>query len=353
MNQSQRYFFIALFLVILYWVGYLYKPFLTQIFIAILLSLATSNFYIKLHRRYHNRIINATILTAVLAILFFAPIAYALNSLASMVNNFDKSMVDNIVSMKDSITLPAYLDFAKAELENFLSSIDAQEITKNILDYSTMILKNSAGFIRDMFMILVFYFFVNYYGKELSNYIKDILPFDRNSPFFDESANVMSIVFYSILITALFEGTLFAIIAISYGYDGLLFGILYGFASLIPIIGGAVMWIPISLYEYSNGNVLGAIIIATYSIVMISIIADTFIKPIIIDYVNDYVIKTPAKINSILIFFSIIAGLTTFGFWGMIIGPAITTFFISFVKIYKLLLEEESYPKPIMKNGLD
>jgi predicted PurR-regulated permease PerM len=42
-----------------------------------------------------------------------------------------------------------------------------------------------------------------------------------------------------------------------------------------------------------------------------------------------------------MIFFAIVAGLTTFGFWGMIIGPAITTFFISFLKIYKVLLDED------------
>ncbi len=151
----------------------------------------------------------------------------------------------------------------------------------------------------------------------------------------------MSIVFYSILITAILEGALFAIIAMMYGQDGLLFGILYGFASLIPIVGGALMWVPLALYEYANGNTVAAIVISVYSIVIISIVADTFIKPIIIEYVNDVMIKTPTKINALIIFFAILAGLTTFGFWGMIIGPAITTFFISFLKIYKVLMEED------------
>jgi predicted PurR-regulated permease PerM len=339
--MSQRYFFIGLFLFVLYWVGYLYKPFITPIFIAILLSLATSNLHVSLSRCCKNRAVKATILTFVLALLFFAPIAYALNSLGVIVNNFDKSTVDKIVSLKNSFSIPEYFDFARPQIESFLGSIDSQEITKKILEFSTKILKNSAGFVKDMFMILVFYFFANFYGKELSNFIREILPFDRNSPFFDESANVMSIVFYSILITAILEGALFAIIAMFYGYDGLLFGILYGFASLIPIVGGALLWVPLSLYEYSNGNIVAAFVIAGYSIIVISFIADTIIKPIIIEYVNDVVIKTPTKINSILIFFAIFAGLTTFGFWGMIIGPAITTFFISFLKIYKLLMEEE------------
>jgi predicted PurR-regulated permease PerM len=339
--MSQRYFFIALFLFVLYWVGYLYKPFLTPIFIAILLSLATSNLHVALRKCCKNRAAKATILTLVLAVLFFAPIAYALNSLGTAVNNFDQTTVDKIVDIKNSFSIPEYFDFVRPQIEGFLESINSQDITKKILEFSTNILKNSAGFVKDMFMILIFYFFANYYGKELSNFIREILPFDRNSAFFEESANVMSIVFYSILITAILEGALFAIIAMVYGYDGLLFGILYGFSSLIPIVGGALMWIPLALYEYANGNTVSAIVISVYSIVVISIIADTIIKPIIIDYVNDVMIKTPTKINALLIFFAILAGLTTFGFWGMIIGPAITTFFISFLKIYKVLMEED------------
>ena len=339
--MSQRYFFIGLFVFVLYWVGYLYQPFITPIFIAILLSLATSNLHVILSRCCQNRAAKATILTFVLAILFFAPIAYALNALGSAVNNFDKTTVDKMVDIKNSFAIPEYFDFAKPQIEGFLESINSGDITKKILEFSTNILKNSAGFVKDMFMILIFYFFVNFYGKELGNFIREILPFDKNSVLFEESTNVMSIVFYSILITAILEGALFAIIAMMYGHDGLLYGILYGFASLIPIVGGALMWLPLALYEYSQGNTVAAIVIGVYSIVVISFIADTIIKPIIIDYVNDVMIKTPTKINALLIFFAILAGLTTFGFWGMIIGPAITTFFISFLKIYKVLMDED------------
>ncbi len=340
--MNQKYFFIALFLFVLYWVAYLYKPFLTPIFIAVLLSLATSNLHTALnkYKYFRHEFTKSIILTLALAILFFAPIAYALNSIGMFVNDMDKTTVDKIVSIKKDFVLPEYLNFVKPQIDGFLESVNSAEIIKKILDISTIILKNSAGFIKDMFMILVFYFFVNYYGKKLSCYIRQVLPFDKNSTFFQESTNNMSIVLYSILITAIFEGALFSIIAITYGYDGLLFGILYGFASLVPIIGGALMWIPLALYEYSNGNTVGAFVIVIYSIVVISIIADTFIKPIIIEYVNDYLIKTPVKVNALLIFFSILAGLTTFGFWGMIIGPAITTFFISFLKMYKTLIDQ-------------
>jgi len=340
MNKSG--FLFGLFLVVLYFVWYLYKPFLMPIAIASLLAIATSSLYLYFNKKYKSPMIKAIILTIILGVIFFAPIVYALNSLASFVNNFDTTVIEKIVKVKNQLILPEYLGFAKPYIKNFLENINVATISSSVFKYATLILKGSANFVKDMVIILVFYFFVNLYAKQLVAYLKDVLPFDKNSLFFIEISSVMNIVFYSTLITAIFEGALFAIIAMIYGYNGLLFGILYGFASLIPVVGGLLLWLPIALYQYSTGDSFGAFVIAGYSIIVISFIADTLIKPLIIDYVNEKAIETPANISPLVIFFAMLAGLTTFGFWGVIIGPAITTFFISFLKIYHKVLHEES-----------
>ena len=96
------------------------------------------------------------------------------------------------------------------------------------------------------------------------------------------------------------------------------------------------MWLPFMIYEFSIGDTTNAIFIAVYSIVVISIIADTFIKPLIIKGINKKVLNdSKTQMNELVIFFSIIAGLTTFGFWGMILGPAITAFFLTILKLFE------------------
>jgi len=135
-------------------------------------------------------------------------------------------------------------------------------------------------------------------------------------------------------VTAIFEGFLFGIIMSSYGFNGLFFGMIYGFASLIPIVGGIIVWLPVSLYAWTKIDSQTAITIALYSIIVISIIADTFVKPMIIKVIKEDFLKSTIKINSMLIFFSIIAGMSTYGFWGMILGPAITAFLIAITKVY-------------------
>ena len=189
----------------------------------------------------------------------------------------------------------------------------------------------------DMVMILIFYFFFSLYSTAIATFLRDLLPLKKDDSIilFNESSNVMTVVLYSILVTAIFEGFLFGFFLTFFGYDGLLFGVLYGFASLIPVIGGVIMWLPIVIYEATTNSITNAIIIAIYSILIISVIADTFIKPMIIKYINQKVVKTPTSVNELLIFFSIVAGLSTFGFWGMIIGPAMVTFFISIMQLLK------------------
>ncbi|MFC2074586.1 AI-2E family transporter, partial [Campylobacterota bacterium] len=141
------------------------------------------------------------------------------------------------------------------------------------------------------------------------------------------------------------EGALFGVMISIIGYNGLLFGIMYGFASLIPIVGGALMWLPFMVYELALGHTGNALVIALYSIIIISIIADTFVKPLIIKYVDLNFIKSGTKINELLIFFSILAGLTAFGFWGMILGPAITAFFMALLKLHETRDDDYFSPK--------
>jgi predicted PurR-regulated permease PerM len=69
-------------------------------------------------------------------------------------------------------------------------------------------------------------------------------------------------------------------------------------------------------------------------VIVISVIADTFIKPVIIDFVNKRLIGKQSKMNSLIIFFAIVAGLSTHGFWGMILGPAVTALFIAILSVY-------------------
>lgn len=289
--------------------------------------------------KIQNRLLCSVFITFFLGMVFFIPLIYFIFSFINYLNHLDKQAIIDLynVALTFVASIPNEYSFIKEYLLGPLENINISTVVEKTISFGAVLGKSSARFMMDMFLILTFYFFMNLYNKEFSNFIIELIPLNHEDSrtVFSESSNVMSIVLYSILVTAIFEGFLFGFFINFFDYDGLLYGVLYGFASLIPLIGGAIMWVPIALYEIFSGSISNAVYIGIYSIVVISIIADTFIKPIIIKYINKRVVRTPTAINELLIFFAIIAGLSTIGFWGMIIGPALVTFFISIMQLIK------------------
>ena len=311
-----------------------YQPFILSIAVAMLLSMATFNLTKALTDMTGSAHISAGISTLLLTLLMFAPIVYLATLGVGYISQVDSVGVkETIYTIKDFMdTLPFMHRFTEAYLNDAQISTYIKESTS----YATAVGGAGLGFMKNMFFVLIFYFFIHYYGNRFFDTILELLPVssEKGSKMIGEVSATMEVVFYSVIVTAIFEGFLFGILMSYFGFNGLFFGVIYGFASLIPVIGGLVVWAPVSLYVWTKVDSQTAIIIVSYSIIVISIIADTFVKPMIIDVIKKDFLKSTIKINSIVIFFSIIAGMSTYGFWGMILGPAVTSFLIAITKVY-------------------
>jgi len=324
----------ALFMLALWGAYSVYKPFLLSMVVAVLLSMATFNLTNKFFLKTNSAQLSASISTLLMSLLLFAPIVYLATVGVGYISQIDIAGIQQTVaSIKDVVKdIPVLHNLAN----QYLTDDKVIEYIKASTSYITVAGGVGFGFIKNMVFVVIFYFFINYYGNKFFDTILELLPVDtqKGSRMMQDVSSTMEIVFYSIIVTAIFEGFLFGVIMSSYGFNGLFFGMIYGFASLIPIIGGVIVWLPVSLYAWTKIDSQTAITIALYSVVVISIIADTFVKPMIIKVIKEDFLKSTIKINSILIFFSIIAGMSTYGFWGMILGPAITAFLIAITKVY-------------------
>jgi len=311
-----------------------YKPFLLSITVAMLLTMGTFNLTKKLLKVTHSYKISAAISTVLLSLLLFAPIVYLATVGVGYISHLDKSGIrESINALKELIS---QVPFLKELSSQYLSDEKITEFIKDMTRYITTVSSMGFGFMKNMFFVVVFYFFINYYGNRFYEAILALLPVPpkRGEKMIQEVSATMEVVFYSIVVTAIFEGFLFGIMMSYFGFNGLLWGVIYGFASLIPIIGGIIVWAPVALYAWTKIDSQTAIIIVSYSIIVISIIADTLIKPMIIKVIKEDFLKSTLQISPLLIFFSILAGMSTYGFWGMILGPAVTSFLIAITKVY-------------------
>ena len=330
-------FLTVLTIIIGYFMYLTYKPYLFDILIASLMAIAFGKINYMLSKKLKNKYLIAFIDTFILAFIIFGPFLYFIIELSKYITHFDPAILKKIILQLQKIIehLP---NIFSSKIKKFLTPDNINQFYQQILPFLATLTQKSAFFIKDAFLIVIFFFFANLYGKEILLFLRKIIPMPKKqleSMFFNTS-EVMSVVFYSSILTALLEGALFGIIVNLYGFDMFFFLVMYAFASMIPVIGGIIMWGPVSLYLYAQGNTEGAIVVAIYSIIVISIIADTFIKPLIINWVKNF-FESEMEINSLLIFFSIVAGLSSFGLWGIILGPAITTMFISILRFYEKL----------------
>jgi len=328
---------------------YVYEPFLFPIVIALLLTMATFNATAKLTKKLGgSRIISSFISTMMLFLLLFVPISYIAVVIIDYLSNVDRDMIS--VSTNYIKALLKELPYGNEISQEFFKDEEILSAIKAYSSYLTSAGSAGIGFVKNILLVIVFYFVLNFYGDRVFSFIQSLIPIPtiKSTKIISSVSSMMEVVFYSIVVTAILEGFLFGFFIQFYGFDGLLFGIIYGFASLIPVVGGALVWVPLSIYSWKNLGVDVSIEIATYTIVVISIVADTFIKPLIIRLVQKDMLKSTHEINELLIFFSILSGMASFGFWGMILGPAITSFLLAMMNIY---IEEhkENYKEKVVK----
>ncbi|MDD5717166.1 MAG: AI-2E family transporter [Sulfuricurvum sp.] len=345
--MKKEYFTLTLLLIVSYGMYRLYEPFWMNIIVASLLAISTYHIQMGFFKLTHSRFLASSLSTLMLGALFFAPLGYFIFQLTVMLQNLDPAMMHVMeIKLRSWFAhLPPSFTYLEHKIELFLAGFDPSELSQHIIDYTSQVGSFAMSFVSGSLFILIFYFIAQYYGRDIFEFFKRSahFPQQESTLIMFEMRSSMSVVFYSILATAVFEGALFGIAVEYIGYNGLLFGIMYGFASLIPVIGGVIMWLPFSLFELALGHNENALFIALYTIIVISLVADTFIKPVIIKIINQKLIKPQEKINELVIFFAIIAGLATFGFWGMIIGPAITVLFLTLMKITEANSEKPSH----------
>jgi len=333
LNRSSSIIFI-LFAIGLLGAYTIYKPFLLPMIVASLMVMATFNLTHFFATRLNSKKLATLIMLTLMVMLILAPIVYAGTVSVGYFSELDQKTI--AITVSKAKELVADIPYIGNWTEENLRAENIEIYFKDISLYITKMGSAGLGFLKNVILVILFYAIVNYYSDDFFNLLRSLVPVSKakSLQMMNEISSTMEVVFYSIIITAIFEGLLFGFFVSYFGFNGLLFGVLYGFASLVPVVGGALLWIPISLYSWSLYGSSTAIIITLYSVIIISIVADTFIKPIIIKTIKEDLLHSSTNINELIIFFSILAGMTSYGFWGAIIGPAITTFLFATSKIY-------------------
>ena len=108
-------------------------------------------------------------------------------------------------------------------------------------------------------------------------------------------------------------------------HDGFfIFAILLTALSVIPL-GGGILSIPFGIGMILFGNVFGGIFVIAWHVIVVTNI-DNVLRPILI--------PRAARLDSALMLLAVFAGITMFGFMGIIIGPVLMIVIVTTVSVY-------------------
>ncbi len=108
--------------------------------------------------------------------------------------------------------------------------------------------------------------------------------------------------------------------------DPVFWGLITGVFGILPIVGSAVIWVPMAVYHMLEANVWQGVGLLIFGAVIIAG-TDNFIRFMLQ--------KKMADVHPIVTVLGVIIGVNLFGFLGLIFGPLLLSTFLLLIKLYR------------------
>jgi len=333
---------IIVFAVLLVLSFFLLRPILLSIIFGIILAFAFSPVYDWLYKKTKSKNFSAALICIFLLLLIILPIGFLTPLFIdqSIKLYIASQQMDFITPLKN--IFPSL--FTSTEFSSEISSIlhsFVTKITNSLMNsFSEIILK-----FPSIFLQLILVFFTLFFGirdkKELLSYIKSLMPFpkDIEDKLLKSSHDITFSVLYGQIVIGFIQGMILGLGFFIFGVpNALLLTFFAILAGIFPIVGPALIGIPVMIYLLVGGNTLSFVGVLIFT--FISSFTDNFLRPILV--------SKRARLHPAIALIGMIGGFFLFGVLGFILGPLILAYLIILLELYRnkkapgLLLQEGS-----------
>ena len=270
------------------------------------------------------RSISALLITAEAILCFLVPISLTVWLVVSKLQNFNldpQSIIAPIEEMAGIIKAKTGYDVLGSDTVSFIVSV--------LPRIGQAVMGGISSFAINLFVLVFVLYFMLIGGSKMEAYINDILPFNATNTkhVIHEINMIVRSNAIGIPLLAIIQGGVAMIGYFIFGApDALLLGFLTCFATVIPMVGTALVWFPVAVYMAVTGDWFNAIGLAAYGSIIVSQL-DNLIRFILQ--------KRMADIHPLITIFGVVIGLSLFGFMGVIFGPLLLSLFFLFVDMFK------------------
>ena len=107
-------------------------------------------------------------------------------------------------------------------------------------------------------------------------------------------------------------------------------------ASMIPIVGAAIIYIPVGIFMIAEGNSTNGILLMVYCLVVVGL-TDNILRFTLLKKLED--------IHPLNTIFGIIMGMNLFGFMGLVFGPILVSFTLLLIQVYGNEFSDDEVPE--------
>ncbi len=339
MEDKRLSFFVLLSLtaVSMYLLYLILHPFLTSLFVALILAIAFSPLQKRLTRRVRNGYLAALITTALAILIILLPFLLISARLVTQAISVYGTVLQ---PFSNAATWPGRLDPFVKEIgrETGIPSEELKStVAVHVRSLGTWLLgaaRTRGQFFAQQIMtiglsLFVFLFPMLRHGSEFRASAVSMLPFSPQRARELGTAVNQAIIadIYGMFAVGLAEGIL---IAIGFWLTGLPAPLLWGAVaiclSFLPFVGVSMVWIGGSIYLALNENWMFAGMLVIWGLMVVSI-AEGFIR--------SRVVSGRARVNSLFVTLSIMGGVVAFSWVGIFVGPVVMVLFSTLIRILR------------------
>jgi len=358
-SQFARYFFGVLTLVVLYYTYLITKPFLVEIFLGLVIFLISKPLYnLILRCCFGYRSLSSAITCLLLAVFIILPILTLAGIIAgqaldiyTMINRglHSGALWQNLIEKLDflqelakKLNLPINLE--NLRLEQFIQTalVSASQF---IYENAIGLVKGFTNVIFSLLLILFVAFFCFLEGDDFIQAIKELSPLEpaHNEEILGDVEKTIKATLRGTVIVALIQGILGGVGFWLFGVPKAAFwGTVMVPASVIPVVGAALIWLPGALFLFFQNHIGAAMGLIFWSVVIIGSV-DNILKP--------FLMKGARYTPTVFTLFAIMGGISYFGTIGFILGPLILSFFLSVLSIYRHTILLTHFPQDQAGSG--
>lgn len=309
-------------------VFFLVEPIISAILWGLILAYTFFPVYERTLLLTKRKNLSATIVSLILIILIIVPLYFLIPLMIRQTFEIFRYVqaldMQNVIKTIFPSAPQSFLVQAGLTLNSLVS-----KVSSSVLNAMTDFLLEVPTFIFDAVIIAFVFFFALRDSDKLSEFASSISPFNKSheKKLINQFKDITNSIIYGYAVAGIVQGITAGLGLFLFGIPNAVVLTIFAVAfSIIPILGTYVVWVPVAIYLFFQGNLPVAVIYLLYNLIIVANI-DNLIRI--------YFVSRKAKLSQVIVLIGMAGGLFLFGLLGLIIGPLLVAYFLTFLHAYK------------------